>query len=458
MKAAWVFLVALLAGCASAPASQVVPHFPNPFATAPALHFLPAVELPDSSKASEPSLAIGPDDVLYVSAPQGLPSASPLWQSLDHGASWQVLQPNSAQAGSVGLGGGDTSIAVGRDGSVYVTDLWAGSATVSSSHDEGKTWFTSPVSSEVPYYDRQWNAVDATGAAYFLGRTLTPGQAAWVSRSTDGGKTWLADGNPWTSTDASTEWQDGPLVTNPKTDALGVAYTCGDGSSVCFAQSADAGLTWASVTAAKADGPAGNDFPALAADAAGNWYLAYSEATKDGSRVFLAHSADGASWSAPVAASPASGNAVFPWIVAGDAGRVAIAWYGTSTPGDANDATAMKSASWDVEVAQSLDALEAAPRFVTVPAASGVHVGTVDTQGLDPTNPQAPDRSLGDFFTIAADQEGRVHVAFVRSVDGHAALEWTRQDGGDLLYASGHAPTLPTPSGNATLPLPPTIP
>ena len=65
---------------------------------------------------------------------------------------------------------------------------------------------------------------------------VVPEYAAAAERyfGTEQGKTWVAQGNPWVSTDTSTEYQDGPLVANPKTDALGLVYTCGDGSSVCF--------------------------------------------------------------------------------------------------------------------------------------------------------------------------------------------------------------------------------
>ena len=204
-------------------------------------------------------------------------------------------------------------------------------------------------------------------------------------------------------------------------------------------------------------GSVGNDFPALAADVAGNWYVAYSSLTKDGSQAWLASSSDGKSWREPVAITSGIGNALFPWIVAGDAGHVAIAWYGSATPGNSNDAKAMKDAVWNVEIATSFDALSAAPRFATARVTgSPMHAGTISTHGLDPTDPSAPDRSLGDFFTIALDPQGRVNVAYERSLDGAANLEWTRIEGLSL-YASGAAPALPTPS-SGLLPVTPPSP
>src|SRR5581483_1421024 len=207
----------LLAGCATPG-----PATPGASVGAPssALAFK-AIPIPSSASASEPSIGVDHKGHVYVSAPTGLPSSSKLWKSEDNGTTWKVLDPNPSQ-----LGGGDTSIAIGPKDEVYVTDLWAGSSTISASHDGGKTWTTSPVSSEVPYYDREWNTVDAKGHAYFLGRTFTPGAAAWVSRSDDGGQTWVAQGNPWINPSGGEENQDGPFITNPKTDEIAVVYNC----------------------------------------------------------------------------------------------------------------------------------------------------------------------------------------------------------------------------------------
>lgn len=143
------------------------------------------LELPDSGDGSEPMLAIDSEGRIYMSAPSGVPSTSPLFISEDGGATWTRVEPNPTQR----LGGGDTSIAIGPNDEVYITDLWAGSSTILVSTDHGKTWSASPVASPVPYHDREWNTVDSKGVAYYLARTFTPGFATWVSKSTDGGKT-----------------------------------------------------------------------------------------------------------------------------------------------------------------------------------------------------------------------------------------------------------------------------
>ncbi len=407
------------------------------------------VDVAGSSDVSEPSIAIDHKGHLYVSAPTGLPHASRLWTSADDGATWKELTPNPTP-----LGGGDTSIAIAPDDSIYVTDLWAGSATISTSHDGGASWFASPIASPVPFYDREWNAVDKEGRAYFLGRTFTPGIAAWVSRSDDGGMTWIHAGNPWINPDTSQESQDGPLIVNPRTDEVAVVYSC-PGPAVCVSTSKDQGMTWASHVAAKASGSVGNDFAGLAADAAGNWYVAYAESVEKGTVIKVASSRDGATWSVPQVVTRDAGTRLFPWIVAGSEGRVAIAWYGTGVAGDPNDQAAMKDARWDVIMAQSLDAMGAAPSWqLTRVNAEPVHTGTISTEGLDPSNPNPPDRGLGDFFTTAVGPDGMVQMAFMKGEGGKVGLVVAQQTSGPSLLAG---PVLPvaTPSAGG---LPVTLP
>ena len=407
------------------------------------------VPIPGSSAVSEPSLAVDHKGAIYVSAPAGLPTGSALWKSTDGGATWKVLTPNPTP-----LGGGDTSLAIAPDDSIYVTDLWAGSATMSVSHDAGATWTSAPISSEVPYYDREWNTVDKAGHAYFLGRTFTPAVASWVSRSDDGGTTWVLAGNPWINPNVNGgDWQDGPLVANPRTGEVAVVYNC-DGPAVCFSVSKDMGMTWTQKVAAKASGSVGNDFAGLAADSAGAWYVAYAEMLSGGGSAVkvVASKDDGATWSAPQVITTGAGTRVFPWIVAGDAGRIAVAWYETPTAGDPNDQTGMKSAKWNVLEAQSLDGGAHWQQARVTP--QPIHTGTISTEGLVPNG---PDRSLGDFFTMDVGPDGMVHLAFMGDAGSGPACLVASQLGGDSLYAPGHtAPTPASPTGliPVTLPAP----
>jgi len=44
-----------------------------------------------------------------------------------------------------------------------------------------------------------------------------------------------------------------------------------------------------------------------------------------------------------------------------------------------------------------------------------------------------PDRSLGDYFTLAADPQGRLHVAFVRATGQPGPVLHARQEAGPRL-------------------------
>jgi hypothetical protein len=406
---------------------------PNDATDGARVYSLP-LDLPDSGDASEPHIGIDSEGRIFITGPSGVGSGSPLFISEDGGATFVRVMPNLGR-----LGGGDTSIAIAPDDTLYLTDLWVGSSTMLVSSDHGKTWWNSPIAGPVPYYDREWNTVDGKGVAYHLGRTFTPGVAAWVSKSTDGGKTWIHAGNPWAHAlpgDANQGRQDGPFFTNPGTDAIGVVYSCAT-RAVCLSTSADQGMTWTPVVAAQGEGSVANIFPAGAADHDGNWYVAYAEREEDSTQIFMASSPDGETWSAPVQVTSGPGVRLFPWMVAGEGGRVALAWYETSATGDNNDEQDMKGAQWHVYTAQSLDAAGPMPTFrVDRVTPEPIKEGTVSTGGLG----GEADRSLGDFFSIALDPEGRVHVAYVKSLGGETTLVHAKQVAGEPLYAAGRAP------------------
>src|SRR5438094_3569367 len=128
----------------------------------------------------------------------------------------------------------------------------------------------------------------------------------------------------------------------------------------------------------------GQDFSPIAIDRSGNLYLTLSQSSGDstgkGSRCrqcFMAVSTDhGAHWGAPVrvtAATPTLQTNLFPWIAAGDPGRVDIVWYGTPTLGSCPSQPCGSSgiqAHWSVMMAQSLNTVvngapNARPSFTT---------------------------------------------------------------------------------------------
>ena len=112
--------------------------------------------------------------------------------------------------------------------------------------------------------------------------------------------------------------------------------------------------------------------PQLAVDRKGTAYLVWD----DGHHVVLSHSTDhGATWSAPARVDrdvPATG---YPAIVAGDDGRVAVAFYGSTSLG--RD-VATPDNQWWVYLATSTDATSAHPTFAqSVVSSSPVHEGAL---------------------------------------------------------------------------------
>jgi hypothetical protein len=192
--------------------------------------------------------------------------------------------------------------------------------------------------------------------------------------------------------------------------------------SILVARSLD-GLSWndvvafhaaASITPTRNGGPyAGN--PAIAADAKGTLYLAWSEGAlgqqtglkeADMPQVFLITSSDGgATWSTPRAISPAAHASIMPTMVAGAAGRVAIAWY-ENQDGIPNEAV---PDAWNVRVAESIDGGVAFQSVLVQPTPT--HVGGICTDG-GACLPTARDRFAGDFFSIALTPQGNPVVAF----------------------------------------------
>ena len=150
-----------------------------------------------------------------------------------------------------------------------------------------------------------------------------------------------------------------------------------DYSYVNFAisQPGSDGLEWKNCRVARipADDGGLGAFTVADNDRDGNMYLTYSDTkayhsylttlTADkvrdctGANTAVSKDLPSVGWSDPVQVDRgAIRNTVFPWLAAdGEPGRVAVAFYGTETNGNAN--TGAFKASWDVYVNQSLNAL-----------------------------------------------------------------------------------------------------
>ncbi len=162
-----------------------------------------------------------------------------------------------------------------------------------------------------------------------------------------------------------------------------------------------------------------------AIDTAGNVYVTWAQYPLKGSgaydgpgEVMIATSKDGgAHWTAPKKLNPPSQPAViFPWIVAGDPGRVDIVWYGAAASGDKPGPDAADHALWDVWLAQSTNALASSPSYsLTRVTDHHVKYSGISTGGLG----GSADRSLGDYLEVQRGLDGEALISYVDDTSGN---------------------------------------
>jgi hypothetical protein len=204
------------------------------------------------------------------------------------------------------------------------------------------------------------------------------------------------------------------------------------------------------------DSTVAHQFVAAAIDRQGNLYYAFSMrvAGQTTSHIALITSKDhGVTWSEPhrVDVGARLNSNTFPTIVAGDAGRVAIAWYGALS-NDFNDATSQ----WSEIYAESINALDSAPVFSQTRITADqepVHVGDICQVGLNCTV-TGGNRNLSDFQMIAVDGCGQTHPVWTNDY-GPGQTVTARQTAGQSLYANNpcNLPNQVSQAGPASVPV-----
>jgi hypothetical protein len=164
-------------------------------------------------------------------------------------------------------------------------------------------------------------------------------------------------------------------------------------------------------------------WPAIALDDAGGLYLAYDDdprvdGTKGGcnedptpapNAIRVIYSPDlGAHWSAPiVVASPPGQRVLWPWLTAGDRGKVNVVWYQTNKIAD----LACQPADLRAMSATVFGADTASPQIFTADAAGRpISLNGDICQSGTTCVATGEDRRLGDFFTNAVDERGCVII------------------------------------------------
>ena len=121
----------------------------------------------------------------------------------------------------------------------------------------------------------------------------------------------------------------------------------------------------------------------------------------------------GETWSKPIQVNQGPKTTTFPWIVAGDAGRIDIVYYGIVSTGPSPE-TVPDSATWRVYMAQSVNSLAAKPTFTESAATPAIHKGKICTSG---TGCSAGTRDLLDFFQIDVDRRGNANIAYTDNLN-----------------------------------------
>jgi len=435
---------ASLAGCVTPPADDVTTANAVGNPADALLAFTPLTLIDEVRAGGEPVITVTPSGAILVSAHPGgthtryppspnlvapLSGQSYLWRSEDNGATWTPIGlPVEAAGGAgprgVGQGVSDPDFAVDANGRIYLTDLEAlAAASVSWSDDDGKTWIMgNDLASTYGPVDRQWLAAHGTDV-YFMGNYFVDER---VLKSSDGGLTWSQVGSSPCSQDLiAHDYPDGTfaLVVGCPT---GIAVSTDDGATF-ERHDIEGASSWARAMTE----------PAV--DAAGNTYITW--ANEEG--VWLGVTPDrGATWREPIRVSApldasfeTAGSHIWPWVVAGDAGRAAVVWFGI----DDADGPGKAKGDWFVYQATVTGAASDSPEVFTVQATDSpvfqnrfCQSGT--TCQADP-DAETGDRRMGDFFEAAVDAEGYVHIAFSVALDDSISHPgYVRQMAGPRLY------------------------
>jgi hypothetical protein len=139
----------------------------------------------------------------------------------------------------------------------------------------------------------------------------------------------------------------------------------------------------------------------------------------------------GRSWSAPAKVNHTPATSVFPWVTAGDAGRIAVSYYGTSGRGNSPQKVPASSL-WSVYSSFSTNYGGSFTEYRTTPT---MQKGPICTSG---TGCAAKSRNLLDFFETAIDPHGCLVTAYADNSTGAggAIVSYVRQTGGPGLRSA----------------------
>ncbi|MDP9102039.1 MAG: hypothetical protein M3N21_07840 [Actinomycetota bacterium] len=470
-----------------------------------AVTFTPATVVDPILYGGEPGVHVDPTDKkgnrVFVDWPVTSRSQiGVLFRSTDGGLSYtkryaDVTSPTEGGPGCAGRqtpfcfsgGGGDTDININPStGVVHMgsQEVLVNQA-VGNSLDHGTTFPTDhvdPIVAKSTGVDRQWLASLKGTHTVFLAYHV-PVAGIFVHRSDQDGMvgSWSPSPVPVVTQVSQT---GGMQIDNSNGIHKGTIYIgyLGFTTGMAVAVSSDGGTTWQSH--AVPGGSNARNFTVIGLDSAGNLYATYVDSGTN--KTYLVTSkadagankaAPGSVWSAPVLVSAEPLHlTIFANLVAGDPGRVAVGYYGSTAKASSPDNVVRGKGGWSPYVAVSVNAL---CQWAAKPCANGPafhqsvisdHINQDDNICTSGTACAATmgNRNLADYFALNIDPAGHLIAvwsdAYNKQTDG-TLTGWptvvtARQATGPSLYAgkpnaklSRRANGAPDKAGDALYPL-----
>lgn len=336
------------------------------------------------------------------------------WRSDDGGKTWQHigLVGDTGPHSLTSSGFSDPDLSVDAGGRVYNTEINLVNVSVYSSTDGGRSWPTA--NPAVTTGDRPWVTGARKDEVYLYVNT-----ARQLWRSTDGGLLFdlLGTNMPVTGKLLVDPLKPEGGLIGPAVNAGATAPGTRGSTPGGIAISGDEGRTWETFPVELGKTTQFFTAGATAVDTAGTIYQVAAggyqgggDREDDGEVTIASFDRKTKTWSPVTTIAEPKGDAMWPWIVAGDAGRVGVVWL--ERRGDefrVMAATSLNAAGSSARCGGRTVKLR--PRW-QVAEASGrpVHVGDVCLNGttcnLDPT--ETGERRLGEYITVALDPSGRL--------------------------------------------------
>jgi hypothetical protein len=354
-----------------------------------------------------------------------------VWTSTDGGANWyrdRYLGSPCPTSPAINTGFSDPDLTQDAGGRVYNTGIDLVNDALFSSIDGGRTWDKGIA--DCHDGDRPWLAGGKANQVFMGTDTIEgSGSGHQVFVSNDGGTTCsatgindngsLPDGGSWTAFgklyyDALNGSLVEPAIFQHGDGSFGVGISTMPAGGSAFTP--HEGVRGTSMYA---------HWPAIAIDAAGTVYVTWDTdnrqagtsggcggaPTPAANSIMLLSTNDlGKTWSAPLTVAHPGTRVLWPWIAAGDAGKVSVIWYQTEAQDGLPDLDCQTGHIHAIE-ATIVNASGKSPQKSIVDAAGRpVHIGWV-CQGGTTCVATGQDRRLGDYFTNTLDAHGCVLIA-----------------------------------------------